>query len=366
MEEAESHLAERLRRRISDDGPITFAEFMDTALYDPVEGFYSQPPIGVTRHYVTSPHVSGAFADLLVRQLVACWESLGHVSPFTVVEAGAGDGALAGQILASGEWSGEARDSLQYFGVDRSAGAREALRSRGIEGRASLADLAPITGVVFANELLDNLPFHRLANRDGNLVELMVSVDGDEGTFVLVDGPVSPEAQLSLRRAPAEGAERPVSPATEAFVADVARVVRRGYVFLFDYGFGAGDSPQSTRSYLDQGVTTDVMSRPGGRDISTGVDFDALSDAARERGFDVWGPASQRDALMRLGFREWLAKLRDRQLAAEGAGEWRRAVNLFGERSRAPMLVDEAQLGSLQLVVFGRDVARPLGVAENP
>src|SRR6266571_5224741 len=90
-----STLAARLRRRIREQGPITFADFMEAALYDPEEGFYTRPPVGEGGHFVTSPHVSRVFGELSGRQVEQMWEALGRPEPFSIVEAGAGDGTLA-------------------------------------------------------------------------------------------------------------------------------------------------------------------------------------------------------------------------------------------------------------------------------
>jgi SAM-dependent MidA family methyltransferase len=356
-------LRDRLLRRIETDGPVTFAAFMDSALYDPQDGFYSRPPIGVSGHYVTSPHVSVAFADLIVRQLVECWGVLGRPATMAVVEAGAGDGTLAAQILASEEWPAEGKRALRYVAVERSRGARNAVAARGVNASASLRDVEPFTGVLLANELLDNVPFHRLRDRGGAVVEVLVGVAG--GRFVEVEGPPSESALAALGTPLEPGEERPVSPLAASLVGEVSDVLERGYSFLFDYGFSGGVGSRATRAYRGQEVLSDVVADPGSRDISAGVDFDALIRAAKGHGLDVWGPVSQRDAMLNLGLRAWLRALRSRQAAAEARGDHRLAVRLFGERTRAPMLVDEAQLGSLQLIVFGRGVPAP-GAVKMP
>jgi SAM-dependent MidA family methyltransferase len=96
-----ARLAERLRHRITASGPITFAEFMEWALYDPEEGFYARLPVGEQGHFVTSPHLSPVFGRLLARQVAEFWELLDRPSPFDVIEVGAGDGTLARQILGA-------------------------------------------------------------------------------------------------------------------------------------------------------------------------------------------------------------------------------------------------------------------------
>src|SRR5438477_10792253 len=123
-------LAERLRRRILAEGPVTFAEFMEVALYDPEEGFYRSVPVGARGAFVTSPHISPVFGRLVATQVEDLWELLDRPDPFTVVEAGAGDGTLAAQILE--HLPAGLRRTVRYVAVERSAGARAALTRLGV------------------------------------------------------------------------------------------------------------------------------------------------------------------------------------------------------------------------------------------
>src|SRR4051794_25999276 len=115
-------LPDRIRERIRAEGPITFARFMEEALYDPHGGFYSRSSVGESGDFVTSPHVSPAFGVLMARQLEELWELLDKPDPFWTVEVGAGDGTLAGQILDFA--SPALRASLRYLAVERSATGR--------------------------------------------------------------------------------------------------------------------------------------------------------------------------------------------------------------------------------------------------
>src|SRR5438309_7785982 len=128
---------------------------MEAALYDPDHGFYSRAPIGERGHFVTSPHVSPVFGHLLARQVVEFWDLLDRPDPFHVVEVGAGDGTLAGQVLSSVA-SGVTR-AIRYVAVERGLDGRERIRRAGVEPRASLDEIPPLgRGCVLANELLDN------------------------------------------------------------------------------------------------------------------------------------------------------------------------------------------------------------------
>lgn len=353
MRRAAGDLAGRLLERIRRDGPITFAAFMEAVLYDPAEGFYARPALGPEGHFVTSPHVSPAFGGLVARQLGEAWDFLGRPDPFPVIEAGAGDGTLARAVLEAAALVPKFARAVRYVAVERSPGARRALEARGIEARASVAEAGRgLPGCVLANELLDNMPFHRLRERKGRAVEVFVATEG--GRLVEVEGEPSAEALAALRAPLAPGEERPVSPSTLAFVGEVAATLARGYAFLFDYGFGAGERPLPLRAYRRHRLLADVLEEPGSRDVTAGVDFAAIMEEAALVGLSVWGPVSQREALRALGFADWAASLDARRAEAEAKAEQRAALRLRAELSRASILVDPEHLGSLRLLVLGK------------
>ena len=343
-------LRQRLLERIHERGPLTFAEFMEAALYDPHDGFFARPPVGENGHFVTSPHVSRAFGDLLARQLAQVWDHLGRPSPFTVAEVGAGDGTLARQIREAVESVPDLAGSLRYVAVERSPGAMRALQDAGVEAVSGLRDAGPLDCVV-ANELLDNLPFHRLRERGGRVVE--IGVGAADGRLVEVEREPTPGTVEALAGPLATGEERPVSLAARAFVRAVAQVLRRGYVFLFDYGFSGAAPADAVHAYRDHRVLGEVLEDPGSRDVTAAVDLRAIADEAGGAGLTVWGPVSQREALLGLGLRSWIHGLRTRMTEAQISGRWRDAARLYAERSRASILIDPQKLGGLQLLVFG-------------
>ncbi len=345
-------LAERLRRRIVAGGPITFAQFMEWALYDPDAGFYTRLPVGEKGHFVTSPHLSPVFGRLVARQVAEFWELLDRPAPFDVVEVGAGDGTMAHQIL--GALPDDVTQVVRFRAVERSAAARQALEASGFEALESLSDItSPIVGCVIANELLDNLPFHRLRGASRGVVELFVGVEGDR--FVLVEGPPSSEALLDLAPPLAPGEEFVVSPATLEFVDRAAAVLERGYVWMVDYGFVDETEPRSVHGYRDHRVHDDLLTQPGSTDITAGVDFAALARRARSRGLRVWGPVSQRDALLSLGFRDLDEQAQARQVEALNARRGIDALRIYSDRNRANLLLGREGPGASWVLCLGTD-----------
>jgi SAM-dependent MidA family methyltransferase len=365
---AEAHpqlpsLADRLRRRIASGGPITFAEFMEAALYDPAEGFYSRLRVGEGGDFVTSPHLSPVFGELVARQVEQFWVLLDRPEWFSVIEVGAGDGTLAGQVIAA--VTEPVRSALRYVAVDRSPAAREALREvEGVRVEASLEEVGRnLVGCILANELLDNLPFHRVRGRPEGPVELYVGLEGD--AFALVERRPSSREVERMAGPVAAHREAAVRPADRAFLDRATEVLSRGYVWLADYGFTTTDESGSVHSYRDQRLEEDVLSDPGSRDITTGVDFAALVDHARSLGLAVWGPVAQRDALLSLGFSGWDAQARSRQHEAIAARRGVEAMRIYSDRTRANLLISRTGLGAFFVLCLGVETDRAPGFARG-
>jgi SAM-dependent MidA family methyltransferase len=88
-------LAARLARELAGSGRLTFAEYVESALYDPDDGFYATGGRAGRGDFLTSPEVGPLFGALVGRALDAVWGALGRPDPFVVVEVGAGPGTLA-------------------------------------------------------------------------------------------------------------------------------------------------------------------------------------------------------------------------------------------------------------------------------
>ncbi len=118
-------LARELAARISANGPITFAEYMEACLYHPEHGYYSSAKRTRFADYYSSVDVHPIFGRLLARQLEQMWQSLDRPSEFVIVESGAGVGRLAKHILDfAASQLAEFYSAVHYIAVERSAARR--------------------------------------------------------------------------------------------------------------------------------------------------------------------------------------------------------------------------------------------------
>jgi SAM-dependent MidA family methyltransferase len=323
-------VSEAIRGAIRDHGPITFAEFMESALYGP-GGFYEDPPVGASGAFVTSPHVHPVFGALLSTAVAELFVFLGEPEPIRIAEVGAGDGTLATQVLGA-----LAGHDVDYEAIDVSPGARSALAA--IDGVRAGAALSGAPHVVIANELLDNLPFRRVRGDR----EVRVGVDGDRFVEVEVAWGDDPY--------PSDG-EAVVPVGAFAFIDRLASSLDRGYALLMDYG-DVGTPGGDIHGYRDHRVIDDTLADPGSTDITSGVDFAKIADHAERRGLVAFPTVTQHDALIALGFEEWLRGELERQTAQLDAREGLEAVRTWSGRSRATLLVDPSALGRLRWLVL--------------
>jgi len=279
-----SALGDALRARIARDGPITFARFMEAALYDPQHGFYARGArLGRGGAFTTVPVALPLFSRALARDLRALWERLGRPSPFTIAEVGPGDGTLLAGL----------RDALTDLPLElvlceRAAGMTAQAAARVPGARVvRLAALEAVTGAIVANEVHDAQPAHCLCWPH----ELLVEADA-RGRFCWVERPPgSPALEGMLRAAgvePRVGARYEVSPAQGALQADLARRLARGALHVFDYG-EAGRARYERpvprlRTYLAGLSGGDPLGAPGTQDITVDVDFGAVREAGEAAG----------------------------------------------------------------------------------
>ena len=358
-------LVDELRARIERDGPITFREFMDAALYHPRYGYYRTPESAAGRggDYVTSPQVHPIFGALVAKQILEIWRVMSCPDAFTLVEQGAGDALLARDVL---RWAEEHEPDLaramRYVIVEPDEGARRR-QAATIEGAApanavTWVDELPgeIEGVLLSNELIDAFPVHRVVRRGGELLEVFVALDAG-GRFVDELRPPSTPAlgryfdELGLQSG--DGCYAEVNLDAAAWMERVAASMRRGVVLTFDYGYEAADLYAPWRRdgtllcFYRQSASSDPYQRIGRQDMTASVDFTTLRRAGERAGLRTDGVTTQADFLVRLGIGDGIAA------AAEGT----QIEEYFARRRIVMDLIDPGRLGRITVLAQSKGLS---------
>ena len=289
-----------LREQIVRDGPLPFTDFMATALYQPTLGYYARETrqIGRAGDFFTSVSVGPLFGELLARRFLREWDESGAPSRWRILECGAHDGTLAGDILAAlAQLNPQAFTALEYAISEPlailQAAQRHALAAYSGTTRfiASPTELLaePLPGVVFGNELLDALPFHVVEWRAGTWLECRVTTDSED-QFVWQNHPIC-EPSLLAALAPlgtdfTEGYRTEVRSDLQNFLEPLSRCLSSGLMLWPDYGFARPEyyHPARTkgtlRTFCQHRAAENPLARPGELDITAHVDFTAVAEVA--------------------------------------------------------------------------------------
>lgn len=303
---------------------MTFAEFMELALYWPNGGYY--PRLGAVpppQDYFTAPMAHPAFGALIALQLEEMWRFLGEPSPFIVVEQGAGTGRLAADIRDfSQHLDPSFHTALQYTGVDRAGG----VAPFSVEEAA----VSNVVGCILSNELLDAFPVHRVTVRDGKLLEIYLT--RQEGRFVeSLDDLSTDDIRARLESEDvhlSEGQVAEVCLELEPWARQAATMLQSGFVLTIDYGYPADElydprrSQGTLRCYYRHTLTGDPYQHIGEQDITAHVDFTAVASLGHRYGLEPYPLLSQANFLNNLGLPLFMERL-----YSEGLGQRERDAN---------------------------------------
>jgi SAM-dependent MidA family methyltransferase len=310
-------LTEIIRQRIKKEGPVSFHDFMEMALYHPEQGYYMAPQdkIGKTGDFYTSSSLGPVFGAMIGRLLEEMWRLTGEAE-FTVVEYGAGTGVLCHDILVYLKDNSGLYDHLHYAIIEKSPAMREKEKThlrKKVSWYDSIQDLSGITGCILSNELVDNFPVHQVVMED----ELMEVFVDHQGGFVELLRPASQAIKdylADLNVILPKGFRTEINLAATQWIADVAASLKKGYVMTIDYGYSSENFYKPCRSqgtllcYHQHHINDQPFQQVGKQDITAHVNFSALCHWGFRNGLTCCGLTSQAQFLLTLGFKEYLRK----------------------------------------------------------
>ncbi|MDR3213627.1 MAG: SAM-dependent methyltransferase [Azoarcus sp.] len=326
--EQSSRLVALMRDEIAAFGGwMPFYRYMELALHAPGLGYYAggMSKFGAGGDFVTAPELTPLFGQALAAQA----GEIMRASARDMIEVGAGSGHLAADLLLELE----RRDCLpERYGIlelsaELRARQREMLARRipRLAARVHWLDTLPETfsGVVVANEVLDAMPLHVIAVRDGTIFERGVALAASDAAraFVWADRPARGavlDAALRLPLPPGDGVGgeyvTEINLAAAAWISAWSGRLRKGAMLLIDYGYPRDEFYLPSRAcgtlmcHYRHRAHDDPFLWPGLADVTGSVDFTAMAEAGFDAGLDVLGYASQGQFLLNCGLLDCLAR----------------------------------------------------------
>ena len=350
-------LTDRLIAGIAAEGPITVAAFMDICLNDAQDGYYAtRPRLGSQGDFITAPHVSQMFGELIGLWALGIWQQLGKPCRVRLVEMGPGDGTLIGDLLRSARAFAPFCDAIDLWLVEPSLplrGLQQAVLAGVAEARwtGSLAEIprdVPI--ILLANEVLDCLPISQFQKTGLGWRERCIGTDRQAAlTWVLSD------SAATFAGEPWQSAQIGSVCETSMALVDMGLAISNviattgGAALMIDYGRaepGFGDTLQALSRHKKQSP----LQSPGEADLTAHVDFPNFLAAVRRGGAVQTVLATQGDFLRALGIvvrakvlatanpkqADLINRQVDRLISAEGMGELFKVACIYGHSERPP------------------------------
>ena len=261
-------LRDRLVRQIQAKGTLSVADYMTLCLHDPVDGYYATcPRLGEGGDFLTAPHISQMFGELIGLWVAQAWTDLGSPGRFVLVELGPGEGLLIGDMLRALRVAPHCLAAAELWLVESSAALRERQAAVLAPGLASWAnDLAEVPAdlptIIVANEFLDCLPIRQWISDGAGITERRIGLSPAGDLVFLPDraGDILESSEALVQLGAAVG----------------RRLASHGGAALFiDYGRdapGPGDTLQALRRH----VREHPLASPGEADLTAHVDFPAF------------------------------------------------------------------------------------------
>jgi len=317
-------VCESIKQAIDEaGGSISFAQFMQLALYSPGLGYYSvgTSKFGAAGDFVTAPEISPLFGRVVARQCAAALEQL---EKGRVLELGAGSGRLAIDILRklADLKSLPERYLILETSADLQARQEELIGeelpdfSLKVEWLSQLPE--KFVGVVIANEVADALPVERFERTDDAVLQMRVTADETGFDWCRKTAPevlatAVEKIEADIGEPLPGGYQSEVSLGLPDWIGQIANCLGTGLVLLFDYGvsrreYYAPDRDQGwMRCHFRHHAHNQPLIYPGIQDLTSWVDFTAVAESAADHGLDVAGFVTQAQFLIDGGLQEELA-----------------------------------------------------------
>lgn len=367
-----TQLCELIRRDITANGGwISFARYMELALYAPSLGYYTAGAhkFGEAGDFITAPELSPLFGRTVARQVA---EIMVHSAPH-ILELGAGSGKLAADMLAELEQLGSLPDSYSILEV--SADLRERQQTLIRERLPHLFNRVhwlnalseKFSGAIVANEVLDALPVHlvhwhspspTLPQREREQVLFERGVTLSNNNFVWQERAMSDAALLETAQkiSVPDGYVSEICLAARGLINSLAQRLEQGAMIFIDYGFGTREFYHPQRSngtlmcHYRHHAHDDPFFLPGLQDITAHVNFTDIAECGIDAGLELMGYTSQAFFLINCGITELLKNTSPENL--------RDYLPLSAQLQK---LTSPAEMGELfKVIALGKSMANPL------
>ncbi|RLA08378.1 MAG: hypothetical protein DRQ51_02830 [Gammaproteobacteria bacterium] len=305
-----SPLAKIIKSEIRDNGVLSFADFMQKALYHPQYGYYTTKKniFGVGGDFITAPLVSSLFSYTIACQFI-------NTGFDCMMEIGGGDGTLSADLLLYLQRKNKlpAKYYICEISPDLQQTQQQLLKQKLPDYFANIQWVDDIpdnfSGFIIANEVLDAMAVEIFKTTDEGLKQIFVDIHYHK--FIMIEKDAGFELknnfnkiQQNLSHAIPYNYQSEICLKLDLYIKNLFQKINTAVVVCIDYGYPAAEYYRADRkkgtilANYQHKVLDNVLKYAGLCDLSCFVDFTAVADIAINSGFDLEGFINQGDFLI--------------------------------------------------------------------
>ena len=302
-------LKKKIKKIITEKGPISLAEFMKIALTDPKNGYYrKRMPLGSKGDFITSPDISQIFGEIIGIWILDLWIKLDKPKDIQIVDIGGGRGTLLADVKRV------LKNKIHnYIFIDINIELIKLQKQKvnNVIHFNKLSDIPKRPTIFIGNEFLDTFPVNQFVLTDNYFKEICINYKKEELLFC------NQKTKLSGLLDKQKSTDIKINDIIEInfecrkFIKKISNFIKQnnGGAIFFDYGYTAGHG--DTLQAIKDNKFVNPLSDPGNADITSHIDFNDITIQAKNEMVDVWGPDAQGTFLKKMGAVERLRSLEE-------------------------------------------------------
>jgi NADH dehydrogenase [ubiquinone] 1 alpha subcomplex assembly factor 7 len=328
---------------------FTLDKFIEESLYNKKYGYYMKKnPFGKSGDFITAPHISILFSEMIAIWVISFWEKLGCPKQFNLIELGAGNGEMMRILFDTFSKFPQFKNSCKINILEKSKLLQQTqkanIKDTNVKWLNNLNELNNYPCIFIANEFFDALPIKQFLKKGKKWYERHVNFANDE-MLEYLDIPFDMQKlekeikfKISYKQKFIE-----YSPLATKYLQTIIKKIKlnNGGILIIDYAYLEKEM-KNTLQAVSKHKYCDVLKGFRNSDITYNLSFNLINKIIKKMGTHTILSTTQKQFLTKLGI------LDRAEILTKNMPFSKKADIYF----RIKRLIDKNQMGHLFKVMF--------------
>jgi len=335
--------------KINQKDLLTLDNFIEESLYNKKFGYYMKKnPFGKEGDFITAPHISSLFSEMIAIWIISFWENLKSPKQFNLIELGAGSGEMMKTLVNTFDKFPKFKSACNIYILEKSELLKKLqkknIRYKNIKWLKNINELNSFPSIFIANEFFDSLPIKQFIKKKNKWHERHVKFTNYQKPkyFDIPFDMQKFEGEIKFKISHKQKFIE-YSPLAMNYLKNLtSRIkVNNGGILIIDYGY-TNKEIVNTLQAISKHKYSDVLDDFGNSDITYNLSFNLINQIIKKLGSFCSFTTTQKEFLLKLGI------LKRAEILSKNMPFSKKADIYF----RVQRLIDKNQMGDLFKVMF--------------